>query len=68
MQATIHAVGATRTCLECLLHEHEHAHKFVPKSVSALQLTCKHAAQAPHVQGVVVVLQVHEELWALEVA
>lgn len=54
--------------LSDMLHEHEHAHKLVPKSVSALQLTCKHAAQTPHVQGVVIVLQVHEELWTLEVA
>ena len=31
-------------------------------------ITCKHAAQAPHVQGVVIVLKVHQQLWALEVA
>ena len=32
------------------------------------RLTSKHAPQAPQVQRVVIVLQVHQELWALEVA
>ena len=33
-----------------------------------LSLTSKHAAQAPQIQRIIIVLQVYEQLWSLEVA